>query len=45
VLELSGPTGTEPPDEQELSRAIIEATVDRADFSVGRTLLTKQLVP
>ena len=45
VLELSGPSGTEPPDEQELSRAIIEATVDRADFSVGRTLLTKQLVP
>jgi anti-sigma regulatory factor (Ser/Thr protein kinase) len=45
VLELSGPSGSEPPDEQELSRAIIEATVDRADFSAGRTLLVKQLEP
>ena len=43
VLELAGPPGTEPPDEQELSRAIIEATVDRADFGAGRTLLVKQL--
>lgn len=43
VLELRGPAGSEPPDEQELSRAIIEATVDRADFSAGRTLLVKQL--
>ena len=43
VLELSGPPDSEPPDEQELSRAIIEATVDRADFSAGRTLLVKQL--
>ncbi len=43
VLELSGPAHTEPPDEQELSRAIIEATVDRADFGAGRTLLMKQL--
>jgi hypothetical protein len=43
VLELSGPPETEPPDEQELSRAIIEATVDRADFGAGRTLLVKQL--
>ncbi len=43
VLELAGPPGTEPPDEQELSRAIIEATVDRADFAAGRTLLVKQL--
>ena len=45
VLELTGPPGTEPPDEQELSRAIIEATVDRADFTAGRTLLVKQLEP
>lgn len=45
VLELSGPIATPPPDEQELSRAIIEATVDRADFSAGRTLLVKQLEP
>ncbi len=43
VLELSGPPGSNPPDEQELSRAIIEATVDRADFNPGRTLLVKQL--
>ncbi len=43
VLELSGPSSTQPPDEQELSRAIIEATVDRADFTAGRTLLVKQL--
>ena len=45
VLELSGPPNSEPLDEQELSRAIIEATVDRADFTAGRTLLTKQLEP
>ena len=45
VLELSGPSSSEPPDEQELSRAIIEATVDRADFTAGRTLLVKQLGP
>ncbi len=45
VLELLGPPRAEPPDEQELSRAIIEATVDRADFAVGRTLLMKQLEP
>ena len=43
VLELVGPPTSEPPDEQELSRAIIEATVDRADFNAGRTLLVKEL--
>ena len=43
VMELAGPPGSEAPDELELSRAIIEATVDRADFSAGRTLLVKQL--
>ena len=43
VMELAGPAGSEAPDELELSRAIIEATVDRADFSSGRTLLVKQL--
>lgn len=43
AIELSGPAGTPPPDEQELSRAIIEATVDRADFSAGRTVLAKRL--
>ena len=45
VLELSGPVAIEAPDEQELSRAIIEATVDRADFTAGRILLVKQLEP
>ncbi len=45
VMELSGPTTVAPPDEQELSRAIIEATVDRADFAAGRTLLMKRLEP
>ena len=43
AIELSGPTRGSPPDEQELSRAIIEATVDTAEFSVGRTVLTKRL--
>ncbi len=43
AIELSGPAGASPPDEQELSRAIIEATVDRADFTPGRTVLAKQL--
>jgi anti-sigma regulatory factor (Ser/Thr protein kinase) len=42
-IELSGPPGTSPPDEQELSRAIIEATVDQAEFSEGRTVLAKRL--
>jgi anti-sigma regulatory factor (Ser/Thr protein kinase) len=43
TIELSGPAGAAPPDEQELSRAIIEATVDRADFTAGRTVLAKRL--
>jgi len=43
AIELSGPAGTPAPDEQELSRAIIEATVDRSDFSQGRTVLAKRL--
>jgi anti-sigma regulatory factor (Ser/Thr protein kinase) len=42
-IELSGPPGTPPPDEQELSRAIIEATVDQAEFTEGRTILAKRL--
>jgi hypothetical protein len=29
--------------EQELSHAIIEATVDRVEFSPGRTVLVKNL--
>ena len=43
VLELSGTAPTAPAVEQELSRAIIEATVDRADFTPGRTVLVKNL--
>ena len=43
AIELCGPAGATPPDEQELSRAIIEATVDRAEFFAGRTVLAKQL--
>lgn len=43
AIELSGPPGASPPDEQELSRAIIEATVDRAEFTEGRTVLAKRL--
>jgi len=43
AIELSGPAGRIPAEDQELSRAIIEATVDQADFSDGRTLLAKRL--
>jgi hypothetical protein len=43
VFELTGPVVNTTESEQELSRAIIEATVDRADFAAGRTLLVKQL--
>lgn len=43
AIELSGPAAIAPPDEQELSRAIIEATVDHADFTAGRTVLAKRL--
>src|SRR5687767_6881416 len=43
AIELQGPRGTSPPDEQELSRAIIEATVDSAEFTDGRTVLAKRL--
>lgn len=43
AIELSGPAGTTPPDEQELSRAIIEATVDESTFDTGHTLLVKRL--
>jgi serine/threonine-protein kinase RsbW len=45
VLELQGP-GTEVSEtEQELGRAIIEATVDEADFTTDRTRLVKYLAP
>jgi anti-sigma regulatory factor (Ser/Thr protein kinase) len=43
VCELSGPRGIGAPDEQELSRAIIEATVDESSFDAGHTLLVKRL--
>jgi serine/threonine-protein kinase RsbW len=43
VMDLDGPTGPEASSEQELSRAIIEATVDEVDFGGGRTRLVKYL--
>jgi hypothetical protein len=43
VLELSGTAPEVPAVEQELSHAIIEATVDRVEFSPGRTVLVKNL--
>jgi serine/threonine-protein kinase RsbW len=42
-MELSGPGSSVSAVEQELSRAIIEATVDECSFSTGRTLLVKYL--
>jgi serine/threonine-protein kinase RsbW len=42
-MELSGPGSTVSAVEQELSRAIIEATVDECSFGNGRTLLVKYL--
>jgi serine/threonine-protein kinase RsbW len=42
-MDLDGTAGPVVSSEQELSRAIIEATVDEADFSGGRTRLTKYL--
>jgi serine/threonine-protein kinase RsbW len=43
AMELSGPGSSVSAVEQELSRAIIEATVDECSFSSGRTLLVKHL--
>ena len=43
VLELSGSGAAGAAFEQELSRAIIEATVDECDFAPGRTVLVKRL--
>jgi serine/threonine-protein kinase RsbW len=43
VMDLDGPTGAVVSSEQELSRAIIEATVDEADFGGSRTRLVKYL--
>ena len=42
-MELSGPGSAVSAVEQELSRAIIEATVDECSFATGRTLLVKYL--
>jgi serine/threonine-protein kinase RsbW len=43
VMELSGPSSPVPAPEQELSRAIIDATVDECEFSEDRTRLVKFL--
>lgn len=43
ALELEGPDTGVAGMEQELSRAIIEATVDEVDFGTGRTRLVKYL--
>lgn len=42
-MDLDGPSGPVAASEQELSRAIIEATVDESSFSSGRTRLVKYL--
>jgi serine/threonine-protein kinase RsbW len=42
-MDLDGPSGPVAAMEQELSRAIIEATVDESTFSSGRTRLVKYL--
>ena len=42
-MELNGPGSPVSAVEQELSRAIIEATVDECSFTSGRTLLVKYL--
>jgi hypothetical protein len=43
MMDLDGTTGPVAASEQELSRAIIEATVDKAEFADGRTRLVKYL--
>lgn len=43
AMQLSGPGSPVSAVEQELSRAIIEATVDECSFSSGRTRLVKYL--
>jgi len=43
VIEVSGPRVAVPEAERELSRAIIEATVDDAELSPERTRLIKRL--
>jgi hypothetical protein len=43
LMDLEGTAGPVASSEQELSRAIIEATVDEADFAGDRTRLIKYL--
>jgi hypothetical protein len=43
MMDLDGTAGAVAASEQELSRAIIEATVDKAEFGDGRTRLVKYL--
>jgi serine/threonine-protein kinase RsbW len=43
LMDLDGPSGPVVASEQELSRAIIEATVDESSFASGRTRLVKYL--
>jgi anti-sigma regulatory factor (Ser/Thr protein kinase) len=43
VVTLVGSATAAPAAEQELSRAIIEATVDESQFAPGRATLTKRL--
>jgi serine/threonine-protein kinase RsbW len=43
AMELEGPDSSIPEVEQELSRAIIEATVDECSFAGRRTVLVKYL--
>jgi serine/threonine-protein kinase RsbW len=43
AMQLEGPDTSVSGMEQELSRAIIEATVDEVDFEPGRTRLVKYL--
>ena len=43
LMELDGPPADISPVEQELGRAIIDATVDECDFTSARTRLVKYL--
>jgi serine/threonine-protein kinase RsbW len=43
LMELNGPSSPVPATERELSRAIIDATVDESDFGASHTRLLKHL--
>jgi hypothetical protein len=43
LMDLEGPSGPVAASEQELSRAIIDATVDECSFGSGQTRLVKYL--